>query len=91
MPPAVAKLNGIDSEVAAVVVQSDNYLYQGAIIAEYAVNGESSTVSLGNPDAPYRWVGGDVSELVNFGDGWDWNPIENTWEQGIDLEAIYPR
>lgn len=91
MPPAVVKLNGIDSAVASVVVQSDHYLYQGSIIAEYAVNGQRSTVSLGNPKAPYRWAGGDVSDLVNSGDTWDWNPREDTWEQGIDLAAIYPR
>lgn len=91
MPPATAELNGIDSQVAAVVVNSDSYLYHGTIAADYAINGEQGSVALGNAESPYRWVGGDTSELVNATEAWDWDPIEGAWSSDVDLESIYPR
>ncbi|MCZ2857815.1 hypothetical protein [Blastococcus sp. VKM Ac-2987] len=88
MPPAVAKLNGLDVEVANISIKSDHYLYQASIIVEALINGEPETLTLGTPEAPYRWVGGDVNLVLGSDVPWDWNINEEEWVEVLNSDDV---
>lgn len=88
MPPAVAKVSENDLQLAAVVVTSGDYLYEGSLVAEVNINGEPKTIALGNPETPYRWLGGESRTTLDTEGAWDWNPVEQKWVEGMTPDDV---
>ena len=55
---------------------------------EALINGNPETLTLGTSEAPYRWMGGDVNLVLGSEIGWDWNPNEQRWIEGLNPDDV---
>ena len=90
MPPGVVTVGDVEGEAAQITVKSGEYLYEGMIKVAATINGQSQQFSIGSPEKPYRWVGGDTSLVSSpdIKDRWDWNPLTGEWVQGLDVHGL---